>query len=192
MTVTKTADILGVTKTSISRCFDELEALSIPYVHTKSRGRFLSVPADRKEMWETIRPVLRNPVIAAYSLKEKVTKNCRLSGISALAYYTMLESEQVPVYAVQKKDIASLDIIRSKISSAGETPGCIVHETGYQIDFEDGKAMDPLSVVLSLSSEEKEDPRISLAIDEMLEEFVWSKAWKDSGSISGNTPISMY
>ena len=34
-------------------------------------------------------------------------------------------------------------------------------------------AIDPLSVVLSLSESELEDPRVQLSVDEMLEEYVW-------------------
>ena len=55
----------------------------------------------------------------------------------------------------------------------GETPGCIIQELGYYIPFRDLNAVDPLTVLLLISDEDKEDPRISMAIDEMLEEYVW-------------------
>ena len=48
-----------------------------------------------------------------------------------------------------------------------------MQEIGYQIDFGVGMAIDPLSLVLSLSDEEKDEPRISMAVDEMLERYVW-------------------
>ena len=56
---------------------------------------------------------------------------------------------------------------------AGEDPACIIQELGYQIPFGNGDAVDPLTVILSISEEEKSDPRVSMAIDEMLEEHVW-------------------
>ena len=59
------------------------------------------------------------------------------------------------------------------LAPAGEDPGCIIQELGYQIFFENGKAVDPLTVVLSISAEEKSDPRVSMAIDEMLGAYVW-------------------
>ncbi len=34
---------------------------------------------------------------------------------------------------------------------------------------------DPLSVVLSLTGEEEEEERVDISINEMLEEYVWSK-----------------
>lgn len=49
----------------------------------------------------------------------------------------------------------------------------MLYEIGYYIEFAEGKAMDPLSIALSLSDEEKEDPRVSMAVDEMLEKYVW-------------------
>ena len=56
---------------------------------------------------------------------------------------------------------------------AGEDPGCIVQELGYYIYFQDGKAVDPLTAALSLTEEALTDPRISIAVDEMLEKHVW-------------------
>ena len=55
----------------------------------------------------------------------------------------------------------------------GEELGCVVLELGYFIDFDNKKIEDPLSVVLSLSDEEKQDERVSISINEMLEEYVW-------------------
>ena len=43
----------------------------------------------------------------------------------------------------------------------------------YRNSFGNGDAVDPLTVILSISEEEKSDPRVSMAIDEMLEEHVW-------------------
>jgi hypothetical protein len=60
-----------------------------------------------------------------------------------------------------------------RLSPSGETPGCIIQELGYWILYEDGKAVDPLTVALSTRQEDKENPRISMAIDDMLEEYVW-------------------
>ena len=53
--------------------------------------------------------------------------------------------------------------------------GCIVLELGYFIDFSGKGLQDPLSVVLSLTGEEQEEERIDISINEMLEEYVWSR-----------------
>jgi len=59
------------------------------------------------------------------------------------------------------------------LATSEDMPACILQEIGYQIDFGARKAIDPLNLVLSLSNEEKEESRISLAVDEMLERYVW-------------------
>ena len=45
----------------------------------------------------------------------------------------------------------------------------------HVIPYHDGKTVDPLSILLMLSPEEKADPRIEMAVDEMLKEQIWSK-----------------
>ncbi|CDD99160.1 putative uncharacterized protein [Roseburia sp. CAG:471] len=52
---------------------------------------------------------------------------------------------------------------------------CVVLELGYFIDFLGKGFQDPLSVVLSLTGEEQEEERVDISINEMLEEYVWSK-----------------
>ena len=173
VTVTQAAGILNVSKMSVTRCFDELEAMNIPYLTVRNRARSITADQDKKAMWETIRSTLRNPVITTYALKEKPEIAMPFSGISALAYYSLLNEETCPVFAITKKKLSELDLTDEKISPAGETPKCNVQEIGYQITYEKGEAIDPLTTLLCISEEEQADPRISLAIEEMLEEHVW-------------------
>ncbi len=105
-------------------------------------------------MWETLRPILRPPVIKSYLLKNEPEMVLPLSGTMALAHYSMLDEAPYPVYAVTKKRMPELDISTGNRVLSGETPGCIVQELGYHIVFRDGKAIDPLTVVLSLTEEE--------------------------------------
>lgn len=173
VTVTKAAGILGVAKTSITRCFDELEAMDIPYLTVRSRARNFNADSDKKGMWQAIQPILRTPVIKTYTLREKPAISLPLAGTMALAHYSMLDDGMYPIYAVTKKELAQVDISADNRVPAGETPGCLVQELGYHITFQDKKAVDPLTVVLSLTEEELADPRVSMAVDEMLEEHVW-------------------
>lgn len=50
VTVTKAADLLGVSKMSVSRSIDELEALEVPYLSIRSRGRNFSTPAKKRNV----------------------------------------------------------------------------------------------------------------------------------------------
>ena len=85
----------------------------------------------------------------------------------------MLSDNEYPTYAVTKREIQNLSIDRKKLIPAGEQPGCVIQEVGYFINFEHRNRMDPLSVLLALSQDEKQDDRISLSVKEMLEEYVW-------------------
>lgn len=173
MNVTRIAERLGVAKTSITRCMDELEVIECPYIVNKSRSRLICVPEDKREMWKELKRILRNPLLKTYYLEKEEYKDLRESGISALCRYSMLADNRYRTYAVLKKDITSLNLMDKSQVPAGEVPGQIVQELGYIIDFNDKKAIDPLTTVLLLSDMEKEDPRVEKAIEEMLEDYVW-------------------
>lgn len=165
--------MLNVSKMSITRSFDELEAFNLPYLIVRNRARSITADSDKKVMWENIYGILRNPVITSYALREKPDLSMPLSGTTALAHYSMLDDGAYPVFAITKKNLSEISVSKDWLSPAGETPGCMIQEIGYQIPFENGLAVDPLTVALSISEDEKSDPRISMAIDEMLEEHVW-------------------
>lgn len=173
VTVTQAAKLLNVSKMSVTRCFDELEALNIPYLTVQNRSRCFSADADKKAMWENIQNILRNPVLKTFALKNIPKMDLPLSGQSALAHYSMLDDASYPILAITKKHLKIIDLSADRLSSAKEIPGCVIQELGYRIPYENGAAIDPLTVVLSITEDEKEDPRISMAIDKMLEEHVW-------------------
>lgn len=173
ITVTEAAKKLDVSKISITRCFDEMEILDIPLLQLKNRARKFSVAKSRKATWKIIRPFLRNPVIRTFRLAEQVEKPLIKSGVSALASYSMLEDNTYPTYAVLKPELSKSGILNKKQISLSESPECVVHEIGYHIPQIKKDAVDPLSLTLMLSSEEKSDPRVAKTIEEMLEEYVW-------------------
>lgn len=172
VTVSEAAVRLGVTKTSVTRCFDEIEYLSIDILDAKGKSRAITVSEDRKQLWEKLQSVLRNPVIARYELREDLLLE-KKAGITALCEYSMLSDNDYPTYAITKKEITNTGIKKMKRVCRGEEIGCVVLELGYFIDFDNKKIEDPLSVVLSLSDEEKQDERVCISVDEMLEEYVW-------------------
>lgn len=172
VTVSEAAVRLGVTKTSVTRCFDEIEYLSIDILDAKGKSRAITVSEDRKKLWEKLQSVLRNPVIARYELREDLLLD-KKAGITALCEYSLLSDNDYPTYAITKKEISETGIKKMKRVRRGEEIGCVVLELGYFIDFENKKIEDPLSVVLSLSDEEKQDERVCISVDEMLEGYVW-------------------
>ena len=97
------------------------------------------------------------------------------AGISALCEYSLLSDNAYLTYAVTKKELKSSGVTEEKQVSELEEIGCVVLELGYFIDFLGKGFQDPLSVVLSLTGDEQEEERVDISINEMLEEYVWSK-----------------
>lgn len=172
ITVSKASELLGVSKMTISRSFDELEYLDVKILEMKGKSRVITVPHDIKKFWSEIHSVLRNPVIARYELQDDINLE-KKAGITALCEYTLLSDNEYPTYAVIKKELSESGIKEKKKIRRGEEPGCVVLELGYFIDFRKKSMEDPLSVVLSLTDEEKQDERVMISINEMLEEYVW-------------------
>lgn len=172
VTVSEAAIKLGITKKSVSRCFDEIEYLNVDILGMKGKSRVITVPTDIKKLWNDIQSVLRNPVIARYELVENIQLE-KKAGISALCEYSLLSDNTYPTYAITKKEIAEIGIKKMKQVHPGEEIGCVVLELGYFVDFENKGTEDPLSVALSITEREKQDERISISIKEMLEEYVW-------------------
>ena len=94
------------------------------------------------------------------------------SGISALCEYSLLSDNAYLTYAVTKKELKASGVKEEKQASELEEIGCVVLEVGYFIEFLGKDLQDPLSVVLSLTEEEQQ---VDISINEMLEEYVWSR-----------------
>lgn len=171
--VSQTAEALKVSKMTITRCFDEIEALELPILQIKSRARKLYADGDKKELWKMIRPIMRNPVIRTFRLAEPLKADLIYSGISALTQYSMLNDNPYPSFAFEKAQIKELDTKNWKRIPIREQPECVAHEVGYILPFGGQHAVDPLSVALMLTEEEQNDPRVQIAVEEMLEEYVW-------------------
>ena len=172
--VSGAAKRMGVSTKSASRCFDELEYLNIDVLGMKGKSRVINIPDDRKQLWQQIERVLRNPVIRRFVLRKDM-KLEKKAGISALCEYSLLSDNVYPTYAVTKKELKDSAVKVEKQVSELEEIGCVVLELGYFIDFSGKGLQDPLSVVLSLTGEEQEEERVDISINEMLEEYVWSK-----------------
>lgn len=174
MKVSDAAKRLEVSTKSASRCFDELEYLDIGVLGMKGKSRVINVPNDRKELWKQIESILRNPVIRRFVLREDIQLE-KKAGISALCEYSLLSDNDYPTYAITKKELKASGVKEEKQANELEEIGCIVLEVGYFIDFLGKGLQDPLSVALSRTREEQEEERVDISIQEMLEEYVWSK-----------------
>lgn len=174
MTVTKVAEKLQVTKMSVSRCFDEIEYLDIPVIGMKGKSRTINIMSDPKEMWEEIKSVMRDPVIMKYELVDDIQLKIK-AGMSALCEYSLLSDNEYPTYAITKKELNNIDLKKVRKVLRGESIGCVVLELGYLVEFPGKGVQDPLSTMLSITEQEKEDERVISSINEMLKENAWLK-----------------
>ena len=172
VSATEAAKRLEVTRMSASRCFDEIQYLGINILDMSGKTRLICVPNDIETLWVDIKDKLRSPVIKTYALSKDV-KLDKLGGISALCEYSMLQDNVYPTYVITKKDIVKSGIREMEPVYFGEDIGSLVLEVGYFINFNNNNIEDPFSIILSLSQEDLDDPRVDLSIKEMLKENVW-------------------
>ncbi len=172
VTVSEAAGKLGVSKMSVSRCFDEIEYLNVDIMVMKGKSRVITIPVDIKKLWENMKSILRNPVIKRYELHNDIHLE-KKAGISALCEYSLLSDNEYPTYAITKKEITGIGVKTMKQVRQGEETGCVVLELGYFVDAWNKAVEDPMSIVLSLTETEIQDERVKHSVNEMLEEYVW-------------------
>jgi hypothetical protein len=82
----------------------------------------------------------------------------------------MLADNPYTVYAITKSAAKLLESMKLKPIPDSEIPTMVIQVMQYDLDYRESHAVDPLSAVLSISEEDKADPRVEAAIDEMMEE----------------------
>ena len=172
-TGTKLAGELGVSCMSATRCLNELEVLTPALIRQEGRSRLLVWDGSWRDYWETIRPILRSPVVKAYYLETPLEADLPLGGMSAVCSYSMLNDNSYPTYGVTKATAAEFGLSYLPQVPVAEVPAMAVLVMGYALCLPGNeKACDPLTAVLSLSEEERADPRVEGAIHEIEERYI--------------------
>jgi len=165
---------LAVSKMTITRCFDELEALDLSLIRYEGKRRNFVWGDTKRQLWEAVFPFLRCPVIRQYNLEsQNLSRVTKLGGMSALCHYSMLADNPYLTLAVSPVVERALDLRNRKSVPADEIPGVIVQVLSYELAYGDECAIDPLTAILSISAGEKSDPRVKMSIDEVLEALPW-------------------
>lgn len=171
MIASHVAERMKVSRMSVTRCFDEIEYLGIDIIKRKGKSRAINIPDNTKKLWNDYVYLLRTPVIKTFMLDQDI-KLEKQAGISALSHLSLLTDNHYPTYAIIKSEIEKYEINKYPQVDLINDANCIVYELGYFINFKDKNIQDPLSIMLSLEKE-REDERVEMAIEEMLEEYVW-------------------
>ncbi|MCI1785271.1 MAG: hypothetical protein LKI59_03910 [Bacteroidales bacterium] len=119
-----------------------------------------------KSLWEKALPLLVNPIErVVYS--DDVAGNALLSGINALAEYTMIIGESNMYYAISKNDLGSSGIQTDK--KYGNNTLEIWRYNPHLLSR--GKVADKLSLYLTLK--DNNDERIQIELDNMINGIKW-------------------
>jgi hypothetical protein len=170
ITLTEAATKMGVSKMTITRCFDELVALDLPLIKTEGKMRRFLWSGSRRALWEIIRPVLRVPISRQYQFGvQSEIEHAKLGGMSARSHYSRLSDNAHRVYAVSKEATKTLELGKLPMVPEGEDPEMVVQVMPYDLEYGGSVAVDPLTAILSLTDKETADPRVEAAIDEILE-----------------------
>ena len=171
ITLTEAAKTLGISKMSITRCFDELQALGLPLIKSETKLRRFIWEDSKRALWETVRPFLRNPVAAQYRLDKHLDiASAKLGGMSAVCHYSMLADNSYTTYALAKDANKEYELGKLPPVPDDETPDMVIHVMRYDVEYNDAPAIDPLTAILSLSDDDTADPRVEAAIESILEE----------------------
>lgn len=120
---------------------------------------------NKKVLWEKALPFLRNPV--QKTLYTDSDLNQTLSGINAMAHYTMLNDERRKYYAVSKEAFRELNVAtdtqygENRIEIWRYDPKLIA-ENGY---------IDRLSLFMAYKG--SDDERIETALDTLIKQLEW-------------------
>ena len=173
-TLTEAAKILGVSKMTVTRCFDELQGLGLLLIKSERKMRRFIWEESCRILWETVRPFLRNPVSVQYHFSGNIDiGTAKLGGISAICHYSMLSDNSFMIYAVSKDAAKTLELNKLPQIPEDETPDIVVQVMRYEIEYQDNIAIDPLTAILSLTDDEKADPRMEAAIEQILEDNLY-------------------
>ena len=140
--VTQAAGLLGAAKMTASRAFDELAAADPSIVAAEGRRRVLRPGRDKMAMWRRLEPRMSSPVAREHRLGRVPDAEERALELAADARDTGLDEP--------------------------EDPACVVQVLRYEPVPAPGCAVDPLSAVLSLPADERDDPRVAGEIENVL------------------------
>jgi DNA-binding transcriptional ArsR family regulator len=174
VTASAVAKDIGYTGMTATRAVRELRAHGLVRLHREGRTNQIALVEDRARTWELAKPLMRNPVLRVEYPRHATMENCRnllrLAGLDALSQLTMLAKPKQYVWAISQADWPA--VVKEVIPPDGaENAGECVQIWAYPPTLGvDGTTVDPLSLLLTLDS--NNDERIEMAIKE-LEMKLW-------------------
>jgi len=174
VTPAEIAKHLGYSAMSMTRAFDELEALGIGEFSNQGRERRLQFMGEKLSIWKKVLPFLQSPVKKRFYIKtEYKGQPGPLSGLSALAHYSMIAEPQNPVFAFCSKAWKTFCQNHNfNLIPFQEPDTCEIEIWSYDpLLFGKNDIVDRLSLYVSLK--DNKDERVESALDRMVKEIKW-------------------
>ncbi len=174
LTPTMLAKRLKYSPMTLTRAFDELEALKLGEISVNGRERRLRFSEKKRDLWTKAEPLMRSPVTTRHFIQRfKPVAISLRAGLSALAEYSMLAPPAHAVLAVSRPDWKSLRQRHKTVMAPDRDADAVELEVwSYRPAlFSDEDRVDPLSLYLSLRG--TNDERVESALDEMMRKLPW-------------------
>ena len=175
LTPKKLTKLLGYSAMTMTRVFNELEAVKLGDVVREGRDRNLRFTDKGKDLWTKALPFMRNPIrqrkhFLGISGIEKLAPR---AGLAALSHYTMIAEPKIPGFAINRKKWQTYKKKQNIVvlnTPEPETTEIQVWNYDPALFAREG-VVDPLSLYLTLRDEN--DERVEAALEEMMKEIKW-------------------
>lgn len=167
-------DVLPYARMTLNRAFDELVYLELAEKDFPGRDKLLNFSFTGKELWDKALPFLRTPVKKKVFVTGNIFNKDKLllAGLSALAEYSMITEEELPVYAAEKSYYQQLRRDYLEEIPVGGGAVAKVEIWSYPPELlSNKKIVDPLSLYLSLR--DNHDERIQGELEAIMEDRKW-------------------
>ena len=130
------------------------------------KTKTVQIDLSKRELWNKALPMLVSPIEQLY-YTDAILEGLQISGVNALASYTMLNEESRQCWALTRKELKALDIVTDKQFGENEIQ---VWKYNPKMLSTEG-VVDKLSLYLSLK--DNDDERIQIELERLINEMSW-------------------
>ena len=160
------ADLFNVSYANVNRAVRWLKENAVITLVGK-KTKHITFSNEKRQLWETVLPLLENPIERIVYTDMSVNDNFLISGVNALSEYSMINRENRENYALSKEDFCKLQLQTDRQYGVHR-----IEIWRYNPNFlSTNGVVDKLSLYLSLK--DTEDERIEIELENMINNITW-------------------
>lgn len=160
------ADLFNVSYANVNRAIRWLKEKAVITLIGK-KTKQIAFQNEKKQLWETVLPLLENPIERIVYTDVSVNDNFLISGVNALSEYSMINRENRENYALSKENFCKLQLQTDRQYGVHR-----IEIWRYNPNFlSTNGVVDKLSLYLSLK--DTEDERIEIELENMINNITW-------------------